>query len=218
MTAQIANILKTLLATIDNGLDAQSQPLPQGLLFVDKLAGLVAIGEKVQPTDVEGAFKVSKFPISLDSNYEECISSGCYKDLVPNSNLKGILYFEDNGTTPGPVKHDSYQYTSKLRLVCWINNNKIHSSGCLSINHVLITLIRATLEKGHFNSGVFKKIIVRTTSIIENEPRLFSRYNYPMESVKFLMHPYEAFGLDLTVDYSIGKSCISDLQINPVQC
>jgi len=218
MNAQIATILKDKLASIDNGLDAQSNPLPPGLKFIERLAGLVQIGEKAQPTQIEGAFAVSKFPISLDSDYEECINKGCYKDLVPNSKQKGILYFESLGALPLSQSHGSFKYAVKLRLVCWINNKLIQGSNCKSISHQLITKIRTTLENGAFNSGAFTRITVRATNILDNDIKLFANYTYPSESVKFLMHPYEAFGIDFTVEFSISNDCLDELVLSPEIC
>lgn len=213
MISQLATILKTKLASIDNGINQ-----PTGLLFIDKLAGIVVVGEKMQPTEIEGAFAVSKFPMSLDSNYDDCINSGCYKDLVPNSRLKGILYFEDNGTKPTGRERGSFNYTSKLRLVCWINNKLIQGNNCKSINHILITQIRKALEVGYFNDSDLTKIRVSSTNIIENDYKLFERYTYPKDVLKYLMHPYEAFGIDLSVDYSISENCLPELELNPETC
>ncbi len=213
MISQLATILKDKLNAIDNGVGN-----PSGLTFIDKISGMVSVGEKVQPTDIPGAFAVTKFPISLDSDYEQCISSGCYKDLVPNSNLKGILYFEDFGTSMPSRDRGNFNYISKIRLVCWINNKLIQGNDCKSINHLLITQIRKTLEVGYFNSGQLTRINVKGTNIIENDYRLFERYTYPKESIKFLMHPYEAFGIDFSVEYSISDNCTPELIINAVSC
>lgn len=212
MNAQIARILKDKLAAIDNG-----ENQPTGLLFIDKMAGLVHTAEKLQPTDIEGAFAVTKFPVSVDSDYEECINSGCFKDLVPNSKLKGILYFESLGTLPQGKNHGSFKYSTRIRLIAWINNKLIQGNNCMSISHKLITTIRKTLESGPFNSGDFSRITVKATNIIDNDYKLFEKYTYPIESVKFLMHPYEAFGIDYTVEFAIND-CLEPVEINPELC
>lgn len=213
MTSEIARILKNKLAAIDNG-----ENKPTGLLFIYRMAGLVVVGEKVQPTDIEGAFAVTKFPISLDTDYEECINKGCYKDLVPNSKNKGILYFESQSTIPLGKEHGSYKYATRLRLVCWINNKLIQGTNCSSIAHIMMTKIRAALETGPFNSGSFTRISAKAVNIVENDYKLFSNYSYPQESVKYLMHPYEAFGIDYLVEYSISNNCIEELTITPETC
>lgn len=213
MISQLATILKDRLNSIDNGVGNK-----KGLTFIEKIAGLVVVGEKVQPTDVQGAFAVTKFPISLDSDYEDCINKGCYKDLVPNSKLRGILYFEDYGTAMPSRDRGNFNYISKIRLVCWINNKLIQGKNCKSINHALITQIRKTLETGYFNQGSFSRINVKGTAIIENDYKLFERYTYPRDVVKFLMHPYEAFGIDFSVEYAISENCIPEIEITPEIC
>ena len=204
MTSELANILKNKIS---------------GLLIVDKLAGLVVTVEKVQPTDVPGAFIVTKFPASVDSEYEECTSSGCYKDLVPSSELRSIIYFEDYGTTAvGGKEQGAYRYRTKLRLVCWLNNRLIQEGECMSINHLIITQIRELLEIGHVNDGDFKRIRITLESVVDNDYSLFSRYTYPKDSIKFLMNPYEVFGMNLLCEYSISPACIPSFLLNPETC
>lgn len=203
MTQHLASILKNKLSS---------------LLFIDKKAGLVITGEKAQPTEIDGAFKVTKFPISVDSDYDECFNTGCYKDLVPNSNLKGILYFEDFGTTPKGVNHGAFNYISKLRLICWLNHKMIRANNCNNINHIAINEIRKLLETvGYFNSDDLSKIKVTATNIIENDYKLFEKYTYPSDVIKFLMHPYSAFGIDLSCEYTVN-SCLPELTLDPETC
>lgn len=203
MNALIATIMKTKVGELE---------------FIDKTAGLVHVAEKIQPTEIDGAFMVSKFPISNDVSFDDCFNSGCYKDLVPNSKNKGILYFEEYGTTPTSRERGYYNYKSKIRLVCWINNKLIQENECQSISHLLITQIRSNLETGHFNANNISKIRIVAKNILSNDYKLFERYSYPKEILKFLMHPYEAFGIDFDVEFSISEACLPELIINASTC
>ena len=195
MNAIIATILKDKIGKLD---------------FISKYAGLVHVAEKLHPTDVNGAFIVSKFPISNDVDYNQCINTVDYKDLIPNSNTKGLLYFEDYGSTPLGRSKGSFQYRSKLRLIVWINNKQVQGVNRDNISHLLITEIRNRLETGYFNSKGFTRIKVDAINIVGNDYKLFERYTYPSDLLKFLMHPYEAFGIDLNVEYSINDNCLTD--------
>ena len=195
MNAIIANILKERIGHLD---------------FISKTAGLVHVAEKLQPTDIDGAFIVSKFPISNDVEYNQCINTGGYKDLIPNSYTNGILYFEDFGNTPLGRSKGAFEYRSKLRLVVWFNNKLIQGSNKKSISHFLITEIRNKLETGYFNSQGITRIKVNAINIVGNDYKLFERYTYPNDILKFLMYPYEAFGIDLNVEYSINDNCLTD--------
>ncbi|WP_179022054.1 hypothetical protein [Winogradskyella forsetii] len=203
MNAIIATILKDKLGDLS---------------FIDKKAGLVHVAEKTSPTEIEGAFAVSKFPISNDVDFEQCFNSGCYKDLVPNSKNKGIIYFEDINCIPLEFASGKFFYRSKIRLVCWINNKLIQGNNCKSISHLLITQIRRQLEIGYFNQDNITRIFVRANNIVPNEYKLFEKYNYPKDVLKYLMHPYEAFGIDFNVDFSISENCLPELIIESEVC
>lgn len=202
MIARIASILKSKL---------------ESSLYVEKVAGLVTTGQRNQPTDIEGSFVVTKFPISVDTDYEECISNSCYKDLVPNSKLRGIMYFEDWGTNSAGRKGASYVYQSKLRVVVWLNNDLIQPVGCDSLAHLFINDIRTKLEIGPFNDTDIKQISVKSGLILNNDPAIFGRYTYPIEHVRFLMYPYEAFSIDLSVQYA-STACLDNIVIVPKEC
>lgn len=199
----IASILKSKLTELN---------------FIDRLAGLVRVAEISNPTEIEGAFEVKKIPISSDVDFEQCFNSGCFKDLVPNSKNKGILYFEDLGCAPNGMQGAYYKYSSKLRVVCWINNKLIQGDNCQSISHLMITKIRSSLEIGPFNQDNVQKISVSAYNIVGNDYKLFSNYSYPQESLKFLMHPYEAFGIDFKVDFCLSPKCLPEIIIEPYEC
>src|SRR5690606_10837513 len=152
------------------------------LNFVGKMAGLTVVGERPQPTDIDGAFLVTKFPISVDHNFEDCLSSDCFTELVPNSSRKSVIYFEDLVTLPQGSKTGFHSYLTKLRLVAGINNRLIQTGECMSINHILITEIRKRLEGSHYNVLPFSRISVKAYNVIDNDPKIFTKYTYPLES------------------------------------
>lgn len=204
MTRQIADILRQKLTGLD---------------FLDKVAGLVQTIERTQPTEIETAFVVTKFPASADTNYEECFRRGCYKDLVPNSKNKGVLYFEDNGTRILGKDKGAFQYESRLRCVVWVNNKLIQQTAdCKSILHQLQTYVRAKLETGYYNEGDFQKIYVTATNLVENDYAIFNRYTYPAEGLKYIFWPYEAFAIDFVVTYQINANCLPEFILNPDIC
>ncbi len=203
MTTVLAHILKKQLIDLN---------------FLDSIAGLVQTISRIEPTIIEDTFAVSKFPASVDLNFDDCLRKGNFTDLVPNSKNKGILYFENWGTVPNGRKGNDFEYISKLRLVCWINNQKIQGKESKSIRHQLITFIRAKLENKFFQGEGLKKISVTATRIIENDVEIFKPYTYPIDAVKFLMHPFEAFAIDLHIGYSIGSNCVSEPILKPELC
>lgn len=204
MIREIANILRNKLKALD---------------FLDKVAGLVQTIKQTKPTEIETAFVVTKFPVSSDVNYEECFRNGCFKDLIPNSKNKGVLYFEDLGTRPMGFSGGAFQYESKIRCVVWINNKLIQQSdNCQSILHKLQTYVRVKLESGYFNEGDFQKIYVKATNLIENDYSIFNRYTYPAEAMKYIFWPYEAFAIDYVVTYQVNPNCLTEFTPSPNVC
>lgn len=205
MTSVLANHIKEML--ID-------------LKFIDKKAGLVQTMERLEPTIIEDTFAVSRFPASVDVSFEDCGRKNCFTDLVPNSNLKGVLYFEDLGTIPQGSRGSDFSYKSVLRLIVWINNQKIQGKDCQSIRHRLITYIRSKLEPNVFNipEQSIKKVSITTGRIIENDYEIFKRYTYPRDVIKYLMHPYEAFSIDLVVEYTMSSNCLPELILKEDKC
>ena len=81
MVIEVGNIIKGYL---------------QPLTFIDKLAGVVKV---ITKTDLDENNKpvVKKFPVACDVNFNECQTTGKYKDLIPNSSLGCIVFLETQG-------------------------------------------------------------------------------------------------------------------------
>jgi hypothetical protein len=178
-----------------------------GLDFVDKIAGLTA----VTYFDIKGSdgnLVQKSFPIACCVTADDC-KEGAYNDLMPNSEYKTVIYFEDNGVSF--VRSESHwkYYTSNLRLVCWINIEKLTESGycksespCTYAAHIVAELIRAMPEfpENHFPfDHVYSEVIsqaVRSNSI-------FSAYTYDEKHSQYLMAPYDYFALDIQTTFAI---------------
>src|SRR5690606_2438311 len=102
MNKELAKVLRQRI--IDNG----------GLVFAEKLFGMVQTGERSELNDA-GAQVRKRFPIATDVVVDGVCQSH-ETIVVPDSSLKGILYFEDNGSFPdGRARSGSlYQFTSNL--------------------------------------------------------------------------------------------------------
>ena len=80
MTTDFAEALKTEIS---------------GLPFIDRLAGMVRPVTFSEETDTGKRRKV--FPVACNVSAADCVTSGKYQDLVPDSAKKSVLYFEENG-------------------------------------------------------------------------------------------------------------------------
>lgn len=188
MQAAIANILKDKIA---------------GLPFVDKLAGLVKTietGSKAE--DTAGAFR---FPAAVESTAPTTPNAWTYADLVPNSSKKSVFYFEDRGLKVSGKSGKGFEMQSNLRLVGWLNSNYPPGSDALAVAHVL-----NALPEHPFNAPGYTRISVTPGAILGTEDNIFSKYTYDEKLRQYLMKPYSAFAIDLTINFTLTANCLPE--------
>lgn len=207
MNQAIANIIKNHISGLD---------------FIDKIAGLVSActfdivvrDKENNPTTVQ-----KTFPIACCLT-EKCTIETAYQDLMPNSDYKTVIYFEDKGVswvkTEGRYKH----YTSNVRLVCWINVAKIlgdtckEGDTCTLSTHLITEIIRSLPEfPGHHNP--FNMVFSEVTSQEVRSPSIFSTYTYDEKHSQYLMYPYDYFALDIQTSFAI---CMKGTQVYNADC
>ena len=191
MNQAIANIIKTHI---------------EGLDFVDKIAGLV----QTVYMDVRGADNAlvqKAFPIACCVTADDC-KEGAYNDLMPNSQYKTVIYFEDGGVNFDRYEGDWKYYTSRLRLVCWINVAKIlgdtcnTGDACTLSTHLIAEIIRAlpTFQEHH---NPFNFVYSEVTSQAVRDNSIFGKYTFDEKHIQYLMYPYDYFALDIDTKFAI---------------
>lgn len=212
MNADLANIIKEYLEPLN---------------FVDKITGLV---RPLIKTDVVEVFnddneKIGEqiikkvFPVSCDVTHKQCFEEGHYADLVPNDEYISIIYFEDRGTVLTGTQGRLHNYTSGLRLVCWLNMERFDTSAC-SISAPVIAAIVKAIPTGTFNADgtAYQRISVQLASILPKTSAIFGAYTYNEETNQYLLYPYDYFAIDLNVSFSIHDNCIETLTIKDKDC
>ena len=183
-----------------------------GLPFVEKYAGLVqTVTEEI--TADEGTIK-KRYPVST----EVTINGACMQHeeiMTPDSSLKGILYFEDNGTQSLGRFGNKFKYLSNLTLVCWINRAKIVSNIYSEITGIAIQNLmqKMDVDGNPENVSMFTGITVSVTRILPQESSLFAKYSYDENVKQYLRPPFEFFGLGLQVKFGINPDCVEPLEI-----
>jgi len=200
MVTDIADFIKSFI-----------KPLP----FVETIAGVVKTLE-VSSEGENGRFIIKRYPIALNT------PSGCdqsrYMDLVPDFNKKSIIYFEDKGTT-FLDRRDSLQFfESRLKLVCWLNVEKLGYESLLS--PFIIKEIMRVIPAGMFNAPpLYQRISIKIESEDQKDSNIFSRYTYDEKVTQYLMFPADYFALNLKVNYAVNLHCDTPFTlIDPVTC
>lgn len=185
--------------------------------FVSVVAGLakpVSYNEEV-PNGIDGERdSVLKFtiPVSTDTNITAC---GPYdlpdQSLVPDSSQKGILYFEDNGgQVTGSRGSYGNTYAWNVRLVLWLNKNLITGDAYSMISTNVVTAVMQAIgayDMNPKNNYPFIGLLVRGTNQVQGS-QVFSRYTYREEIRQYLMAPFEAYGLDLRLSFTLNPACV----------
>jgi hypothetical protein len=170
------------------------------LSWIDKIAGLTQIA-RVTQGGVE-----KRFPISCDLTYDDACTTGCYDELMPNSQYGSVVFFEDGSFNFIRQEGGKLYYESRLRLVAWLNYKKL-PGGCGSSGDYIISIIKA-LPAFPQNVGDMIRLSITVTSQAQRSSGVFSKYTFDELHSQFLMLPYDFFGLDLRVEFYVIPECI----------
>lgn len=206
MNGAIASILKKRL---EEG---------QGLSFVEVYAGLVQTVEYRDPNS-DATVLAKRMPVSHDTSIDPECSISPERALVPDSSKKGVLYFEDNGTSfIDRGSGGMLRFRARLTLVVWMNRARITGDSYGNIMAFCIASIIDKLKvKTLKNEGNFMRLQVMPGTISQN-PAVFSRYTYDESVMQYLRPPFDFAGVDLTIDYAVHPSCIDEIIINEKAC
>lgn len=183
------------------------------LPFIDVLAGLVQTVETQDMLEAGGS-KIKKFPVSYDTvKLGDC--TGREKDLQPDSSKKSITYFEDFGSDVLEVKNGSTTFVSRLRMVCWLNRNRLVGDAYAEISGMCIAgAIGALSTVNPLNIESFSRLAIKPTRVPAQDSALFSRYTYDEKVRQYLRPPFEVFGIDITCTYVVHKHCLANIDFN----
>jgi hypothetical protein len=199
MNVELANILKSKI-----------EPLP----FADRVSGLVTVLSTREQKE-GGQSITKKYPIASNLNHKDCLA-GRYNDLVPNSNLKSIIYFEDGGIRAMDLGIRDYNFESRLRLVGWLNMAKLGKANTHNtLSGAAIGSILSVLPKSSFNEGSFTRIKVTFESEEPKSSRIFNEYTYDESVIQYLLYPYDYFAINLKITFNINMNCLTPFLTEP---
>lgn len=183
---------------------------------MDKYAGLVRPVTISQPSS-NGVVRKT-FPVACSVS-QDCCTDKTYTDLIPNTQYKSVVYFEDNGVQVLGADARYIEMRSNLSLIGWLNGKKLGYNGCGIASMAILSIIK-TLKPNFapFNSGSFVKIKIAAISEDPKNPNIFTRYSYDESTTQFLMYPFDYFRLNLQITFSVPLNCIEDMEILSELC
>jgi hypothetical protein len=172
------------------------------LTWIDKLAGLTQVA-KINQNGVE-----KRYPISCSMAFDDTCVEGCYDELAPNSAYQSVVYFEDDGFTFDHQAGNKLYYNSSLRLIAWLNYNKL-GGGCGSTGNYIIDIIRA-LPSYPVNVSDLLGVNIRVMSQAIRSDDIFSKYTFNEKQTQYLMLPFDFFSLEIKTSFYIIPECVED--------
>ena len=189
--------------------------------FADRVAGIVqTISIQEKSKDYKTTI-IKKYPAACDVVGENCGESGSkYKDLIPNSSKRSVMYFEDVGGIQFLRKErNDLVFEAKIRLIVWLNQQQLGKNECSVSAPIMAHLIAKLSTTSPFNFAPYTKMSIHIANIAQKNPAIFSKYTYDEAEMQFLMYPFDYFAIDLLVNYSINANCLDDFVIGvPDEC
>lgn len=189
------------------------------LPYIDKKTGIVQVIER--PVNMNGETAYKKIPVSTLATSQECGAADLSAiEMVPDGRYKGLLYFEDKGISLGTRRASTQQYKSDIRLVVWLNTNKVNGGSpdmlfAYQAMNQIISLLTSKIQ----TYGIFINPAVTISRIPESNSGIFSAYDYDEKRTQYLFSPYDFFALDLSVSFDIARNCKPDVTvINAPKC
>ncbi|WP_187260739.1 hypothetical protein [Pontibacter beigongshangensis] len=117
-------------------------------------------------------------------------------NLVPDAERHAMVYFEERGATQLQEPRLGQKYKADLVLIGWVNTR----FGV--VTPYLIEQLQKVF-KSPINTTTFSQVMVRFTELLPEGEQLFSRYDYDAGVKKYLQKPYDAFGLRMSVSFTV---------------
>ena len=137
-------------------------------------------------------------------------------DLVPNSNKRSIIYFENNGIKISPINGNIFECVANVRLVCWCNLKKINDT-FVNADLIKLAVIQA-MPVSLSNVFPYSFIRIELTGEETKNVSIFSKYTYNEEEKQYLIFPFDYFALNYEVSFYVGSNCIEPITISPSIC
>jgi hypothetical protein len=187
-----------------------------GLNFVDRLAGITQVVSYQEQTRDKNPI-IQRMPAACDVESLNCgEDKSRLKDLVPDSKKRSVIFLEDvNGANFVGRTRNDLNFTANIRLVAWINQQKLGKNDCSVSGPIMAKIIGALQTTSPFNSAPYTRITISINRIVPKTPAIFQRYTFPLEEKQYLMWPFDYFALDLLVKFSMNENCQDEFIIGP---
>lgn len=181
------------------------------LPWVELYGGMSRTVAAAVPTDDNKVY-FKKYPVSCNTTLDMC-KKGRYKDLVPNSRKRSILYWVDYGNTMVKREGENFTFQARLKLIGWVNLEKFKNvTGC-TLTHKLVASIIQAIPTNFENFGIFQSTKIRYKGEDPKNAQIFAGYTYSEEVNQYLLYPYDYFAMNFEIEFTINQACDTGVEI-----
>lgn len=210
-------------------------PYIEALPYVDRYGGLSTKASRYN--ELEGIKRKEVFPIEPTITALDCWTKGKYKDLVPNSMVKSIFYWEASDDMQliddGNTSNKYFVFQGGARIVFWLNlakmgkqaTNCLQTSGQYTISpFIQADLIKTLQGKPNFRINDdqlagFVSVAVHDADIVKKDLSIFSAYTYGSDIEQLLYYPFDYGAIDFRFTLKMAKKCLAAIILeNPINC
>ena len=177
----------------------------ESLPFITLCGGLARI-QRVKDNGIERAFPVME-------------TFGGYTLLTPQKAEAGIAYFEfiRNDVKSELAGDRGYIYLAALRLVVWLNLERIDPPDVLGMQAAAMAAVTAPIDPTtQEDTGRISRYKITRALYAPKSPGFFAAYSYSEEELQYLMHPYDYFAIDFEAVYTMSNCEQPFFTIKPV--
>lgn len=178
--------------------------------YVDRLAGIVRAVEREQ------AGGTITIPIAIDVDDPLACDDSSLRDLVPDERYACMVYFEDKGCRAVQSRTRGTSFECRMRLVCWVNTARFNGDAHAA-DRIMQQFIGA-IPSGVYNDGPFIGVRHTIEAVPERGKAIFAAYSYPAEKRQYLLHPFDAFAIDILTVLRIKPGCEDQVNTTNAEC
>lgn len=195
------------------------------LPFIDVACGLVqtvtttdSIPNSAQDMAVVTAV-TKKFPVATNVIPKNLCLNGVEFRAIPDSSYRSLLYFEEFGLSVGAKIHGQTSFTSKIRLVLWMNRKNLVGATYTDISgRCMSGIIDHLTGQNPENIDIFTRLRCEVSGILPQDASVFSRYTYSEADRQYLRPPFEFFAIDFTCKFCVPANCMDSINWNTKVC
>lgn len=173
--------------------------LNENLSWVDTCVGIV------KPITYSSNGESKTIPVYFNNKRDLC-SGADYLTIIPDSSKVSVAYMELN-EDPNVISYDQRgtRFSANVNVILWFNYQRINI-GMIDNDMLIANVIDKIPER--LPNDTYNSVFIEVTGSQASNDNIFDKYSYNQDQ-QYTMYPYGSFVVNLNVEYTIPKGCVS---------